>query len=369
MKATFALGRGRQAILSQHVGDLDDYGAYQAYVAAIKHFERLFAFRPELLVHDLHPDYASTRYAVERSSFSSRSENGMNSLLVPTRLLAVQHHHAHMAACMAEHGLNAPAIGVVFDGTGLGTDGAVWGGEFLVGDYAAVRRAAHLRYVPLVGGEQAIREPWRMAAAHLLDAGDDLGLLADRVPAAALDTVERMIVRRINSPPTSSVGRLFDAVAVLAGGTVIMEGNRRASYEAQAALELEWQASRIETSDTYPFELVASAGSLPWIVDTRPLISAIAKQVRSGYAVDVIGRQFHGTLVEIVAQVCGRLREQTGIERVVLSGGAFLNALLLAGTHERLSRDGFRAYRHRRVPPNDGGLSLGQLAVAAAQCG
>jgi hydrogenase maturation protein HypF len=356
LKATFALGRGFEAIVSQHIGDMDQYENYRAYVAAIGHYEELYAFRPRLLVHDLHPDYVTTRYAIERHNLAP--PGGIS-------LLGVQHHHAHMAGCLAENRLVGPVIGVVFDGTGFGLDGAIWGGEFLVGDCATFRRAAHVRYVALPGGDQAIREPWRMAAAHLLDAGQGLEMLADRVPATSLATVERMIAQRINSPPTSSVGRLFDAVAVIAGAA------GRVSHEAQAATELEGEASLVETDEVYPFEASTTAG-VPQalaIIDTRPLIAAIAGDVRNGYTRGRIGRKFHSTLAQIIAIVCTRLRDQTGIESVVLSGGVFANSLLLTDAVSRLSSHGLRAHFHHQTPPNDGGLSFGQLAVAAARKG
>jgi len=348
-KVTFALGRDRHAFLSHHIGDLDHYQAYHAYALAITHYERLFAIEPELIAHDLHPDYRSTRYAQERAPS------------VP--LLPVQHHHAHMASCMAEHGLDEPVIGVIFDGTGYGSDGAVWGGEFLTGDYRAYRRAAHLRYVAMPGGEQAIREPWRMAAAHLADARLEAAPLRDHVSAAALAATHRQIERRFNAPLTSSVGRLFDAVAALAGV------RRCVSFDGQAAIELESLATDAVPDGWYSFEIVTvQQGDPPaatLVIDTRPLIAEVAAEARRVDAA-LIARRLHSTLVEIVAQVSTRLAAQTGLATVVLSGGVFSNALLSCETAARLTRDGFRVYRHRRVPPGDGGLCLGQLAVAAA---
>jgi hydrogenase maturation protein HypF len=347
LKAVFALGRGRHAFLSHHLGDLDQFEAYRAYVEAIAHYERLFDFRAEQIVHDLHPDYASTRYAREHAGLR--------------RAIAVQHHHAHLASCMAENGLDEPVIGVTFDGTGFGTDGTIWGGEFLTGDYRAFRRVAHLRQVTMPGGEQAIREPWRMAAAYLIDAELDLSTLAEHVPSRALATIERMIERRFNAPSTTSAGRLFDAVAALAGI------RPRVSFEGQAAMELEWLASEQVPDGVYPFAIAETTADTPLSIDLRPMTREIVADLRRGRALAVIGRRFHTTLVEIIARVCLRLRAATGLDAVVLSGGVFLNALLTAEVAGRLSLEGFRVYRHRRVPPNDGGLSLGQLAVAAAQ--
>jgi hydrogenase maturation protein HypF len=353
LKATFALARGRHAFLSHHLGDLDHYQALRAYVAGIAHYEDLFALRPEVLVHDLHPDYASTRYAAERAA--GAPELGR---------LAVQHHHAHMASCMAEHGLAGPVIGVSLDGTGYGTDAAIWGGEFLTGGYREFRRAAHLRYVALPGGDQAIREPWRVAVAHLRDAGISSNLLVGRVPDTALRLVEGMIARGVNAPHTSSAGRLFDAVAALAGVRT------RVSYEGQAAMELEWLAMQACADAAYSFALSETARpGDPLQIDTRPLIAGVAEDVRRGDSAAVIGRRFHAALAEMIVRVCTRLRVDSGLSEVVLSGGVFMNVLLLGLAVAGLEEAGFRVYRHRLVPPNDGGLCLGQLAVAAARLG
>jgi hydrogenase maturation protein HypF len=352
LKVTFALGRGRQAFLSHHMGDLDHYEAYRAFEKDVALYEQLFGITPEVVCHDLHPDYVTSHYARERSA------------RLGAPLLAVQHHHAHLASCMAEHGLTEPVLGVTFDGTGFGTDGAVWGGEFLVGDYRHFHRGAHLRYVGLPGGDKAIREPWRMAVAHLRDAEIELGTFEARVLPVQLRTVERMLERRLNTPWTSSAGRLFDAVAALAGV------RDRVSYEGQAAMELEWLASGLAADGTYAFDIhescQGSGTEAPLIVDTRPLIRAVAREAAQGIEAARIARRFHSTLVELIAAVCGRLRQMSGIEAVVLSGGVFLNALLTCEVSARLREEGFRVYRHRLVPPNDGGLSLGQLAVACA---
>jgi hydrogenase maturation protein HypF len=351
LKGTFALGRGRDAFLSHHLGDLDHYQSFRAFSRDIQLYEELFALSPELMAHDRHPDYASTRYAIERASRASG----------PARLTAVQHHHAHMASCMAEHGLTGPVLGVTLDGAGFGLDGAVWGGEFLIGDYREFRRAAHLRYVPLPGGDQAIREPWRMALAHLVDAGCPESVLRERVSPVELRTVRHMLDRRLNAPLTSSAGRLFDAVASLA------QTRDRVTYEGQAAVELEWLATDVPADGAYPFDLVEGVSTAPLEIDTRPLIHALVREVQQGTAAATMARRFHTTMVEMMAAVCARIRKQTAVNTVVLSGGVFLNALLTVEVVERLSQEGFHAYRHRLVPPNDGGLSLGQLAVAAAR--
>jgi hydrogenase maturation protein HypF len=351
LKATFALGRGRFAFLSHHLGDLDHYEAFRAFLKDVVLYEELFGAQPSVLAHDLHPDYGSTRYAVERAAREG------------ARTVPVQHHHAHVASCMAENGLNEPVIGVAFDGTGHGTDGAVWGGEFLVAEYHQFRRAAHLRNVGMPGGERAIREPWRMAVAHLIDAGEDVRAFETAHGRTSVRTIEKMLARKLNSPLTSSVGRLFDAVASLAGL------RDRASYEGQAAMELEWRATGVDPDGVYPFEVNVPGGDAPLVVDTRPTIREVASDARRSVEASRIARRFHSTLAELIADVCGRLRTMTGLNAVVLSGGVFLNALLTREVCARLGAEGFRVYRHRLVPPGDGGLSLGQLAVAARSAG
>jgi hydrogenase maturation protein HypF len=354
LKVTFALGRDHQAFLSHHMGDLDHHEAFKEFQKDVALYQQLLAITPECLVHDLHPDYVTTRFALARAEREG------------VQLLAVQHHHAHMASCMAEHGLDHPVIGVAFDGSGYGTDGAIWGGEFLVGDYQTFRRGAHLRYVGMPGGERAIREPWRMALAHLIDAGEQIDVLGSRISQQEMSLLKTMLDRRINTPATSSAGRLFDAVAALAGV------RDRVSFEGQAAMELEGLAgtSPGPGDRLYPFELRSpdhgAALESPLIVDTRPLIRAVAEDAIKGEEAATISRRFHATLAEMIAAVCARIGQVTGLRDVVLSGGVFLNALLTHDASARLARAGFRVHRHRLVPPGDGGLSLGQIAVAAS---
>jgi hydrogenase maturation protein HypF len=344
LKNTFALGRDRQAFLSHHIGDLDDLRALEAFNRDLALYQRLFGIAPRVVAHDLHRDYASTRAAME---------------YVDVTRIGVQHHHAHVASCITEHGLDGPVIGVAWDGAGWGTDDCVWGGEFLIGDCRRVKRAARFRYVAMPGGDRAAREPWRMALAHLRDAGiDDPSMLPDAVTSGERATVNRMIQRAFNSPLTSSVGRLFDAVAALCGMRPAI------TYEGQAAMWLETLAGQSASAGAYPFEI--DEGALPAVIDSRQMVGAIAADKRAGVPAPVIARRFHATLAEIVAAMCRRLRDATGLSRVVLTGGVFLNAMLTADVEARVAAQGFGVYRHRLVPPGDGGLCLGQLAVAAA---
>jgi hydrogenase maturation protein HypF len=348
LKSTVCLARGPYAFLSPHIGDLENYETYASYVTMIDHMAALFRVRPEAVAHDPHPAYASTRFA-----------RGLDPALPR---VAVQHHHAHVAACMAEHRLTGPVIGVAFDGTGYGTDGAIWGGEFLVADYAGFERAAHLAYVPLPGGDLAVREPFRVALAHLMRAvgGWDPAL----PPVAAATDAERRIIARqlergLNAPPTSSLGRLFDAMASLLGV------RQRARYEAQAAIELEALAAPGEHG-AYPVDLAAGE---PALIDPAPVIRGAVRDLGRGVAVPVIAARFHATVVSMVLRVCDWLRGRTGIDRVVLSGGVFQNARLLVGARGALAGAGFAVFSHHLVPPNDGGIALGQAAVAHARLG
>ena len=347
LKGTFALGRDRHAFVSHHLGDLDHFEAYRSFLSDVSLYEKLFAIHPRLLAHDLHTDYASTRYARQRSEAEG------------LQAVAVQHHHAHMASCMAEHGLIGPVIAISFDGTGYGTDGAIWGGEFLIGDYRQYHRAAHLRYVGLPGGDQAIREPWRIALAHLLDAIGNGELLERRIQGSAFRTVRQMIERSFNTPPTSSVGRLFDAVASLAG---IRD---RVSLEGQAAMELEWLASDSASDGIYAWDLIGASEGKSMHIDTRPLIRGVVEDVLKGKDASIIGRRFHDTMAAMIVDICNRIRQETGIAVVVLSGGVFMNVLLVTESVKQLKEKGFTAYTQQQVPCNDGGLSLGQLAIAS----
>ena len=353
LKNTFCLTRDRYAFLSQHIGDMENYETLCFFEQMVEQLARTFRIEPEVIACDMHPGYLATRWA------KSQIPN-------PQSPISVQHHHAHIAACMAENGLTGerPVIGVAFDGTGYGSDGAIWGGEFLVADYASFRRAAHLKYVPLPGGDAAIRRPYRVALAHLWAAG--VAWEEDLPPVAAASSTERVVLarqleRELNTVPTSSAGRLFDAVSSLAG--VRQEIN----YEAQAAIELENLVRPDETA-AYPFDLASPQSPIPnlqSLIDPAPCIRAVVADVRAGVPAGVIAARFHNGLAAMVRDVCLRLREETGLSEVVLSGGVFQNVALLAKTVPLLREAGFTIYTHRLVPPNDACISLGQAVVAS----
>ena len=345
LKNTFCLTRDRYAFLSQHVGDMENYETLRFFEQMVEQLGRTFRVEPEIIAHDMHPTYLSTRYAREQVSSGKRQ-------------VAVQHHHAHIVACMAENGLSGehPVIGVAFDGTGYGTDGAIWGGEFLIVDYVSFHRAAHLKYVPLPGGDAAIRRPYRTALAHLWAGGvsweDDLAPVS-AAPVAERTILAQQLERGLNAVPTSSIGRLFDAVSALAG--VCQEVN----YEAQAAIELEGLVLK-GVEDAYPFNLGEQ-------VDPGPCIRAVVADARAGATVGVVAAKFHNGLAAMVRDVCLRLRDETGLNQVALSGGVFQNITLLEKSVTLLQATGFTVYTHQLVPPNDGGISLGQAVIAGAR--
>ncbi|MGA6927590.1 MAG: carbamoyltransferase HypF [Desulfosarcina sp.] len=345
LKSTICLTRGRQAFVSQHIGDLENRATDDFFRLTVEHLKRILDIDPQIVACDLHPDYASTRYADE---------------LDRIRHVAVQHHHAHIAACMAENQADGPVIGLAFDGTGLGTDGTVWGGEVLVADYCSFSRAAHLAPVPMPGGAAAVREPWRMAMAHLQACGEeDHRLPLDRfIDAQQVRVLKQMIEKRINCPLTSSLGRLFDAVAAIVG----LRG--QVAFEGQAAMELETLADEAE-SGTYDFSWDAQDGG-PLCIATRPIIHGVVRDLNRGRSPATISARFHNTLIVLFDQLCRHLRARTGIDRVAMSGGVFQNSRLLTGLSAALTKSGFTVLTLRLVPANDGGLSLGQGVIAAA---
>jgi hydrogenase maturation protein HypF len=308
---------------------------------SLANLKKLFRVDPRAVAHDLHPAYLSTQYALRVPGLEK---------------IGVQHHHAHIASCMAENGLCGKVIGVALDGTGYGTDGQIWGGEFLVADYGGFERHAHLRYVPLAGGDAAVRQPWRPALAYLADTfGPDAEFpelaLWREVPERQRRAVRSMIAHRVNTIDTSSCGRLFDAVASLIGL------RQEINFEGQAAIELETIAADGVT-DGYPFSIDAD------IVDFRPAIERIVAEVRLGVPAAAIAGRFHNTMAEVVVETCRRLRYEEKLNRVCLSGGTFQNMKLLARTLAGLRKLDFEVVTHAQVPPNDGGIALGQAVVA-----
>ncbi len=351
LKNTFCLARRDRAWISHHIGDLKNYETLSSFTDGIEHFERLFALEPAVVAHDQHPNYLSTRYALE---------------LEGPEQVGVQHHHAHLAACLAEHGETGTAVGAIYDGTGHGTDGTVWGGELLVGGLADFKRRGMLVPVRLPGGDAAVREPWRMACAWLAAAFAEERpaippQLRDRVGQPDWDAVCGLLASGVNSPLTSSVGRLFDAVAALCGIRAAV------NYEGQAAAELEGISAPAEAG-SYPLE-VAYSGSGPAILDARETIRAIAGDLARGATPPAVGARFHRALAEATAAACGREAERTGTDLVVLSGGVFQNRLLLEQTVAILRDGALRVLFPTRLPPNDGGIAYGQVAVAAARAG
>jgi hydrogenase maturation protein HypF len=346
LKNTFCLGEGRYGWLSAHIGDMDDLATQDAFERAVRHLETLTGVRPELLVTDRHPGYRTGRWA-------DRNAGGRE-------VVRVQHHHAHVASAMGEHGHDgtSPVIGIAFDGTGYGDDGAVWGGEVLLADYDGYERAAHLADVQLPGGDAGVWNPCRMALSHLRSAGlewtDELPCVAACSPDE-LELLDVQLERGIACTPTSSMGRLFDAVAALAGVC------QRAGYEAQAAIELEGLSLDHVEDCGAPYELPFEDG----VIDPGPMFAAAVRDVQAGVPAGVVGARFHLAVVEAVVAVASQVRERTGVDEVALSGGVFLNRLLTALCTRRLADGGFTVLRHRKVPCSDAGLALGQLIIAA----
>jgi hydrogenase maturation protein HypF len=353
LKSVFTLARGRMAYQSQHLGDLENVTGLDFFRESLGHLMRTFEIEPEIVAHDLHPGYLSTQWAAEWARERK----------LP--LIAVQHHHAHVAACMAEHGLQGPAIGLSLDGTGYGTDGRIWGGEVLVARLDGFERFAHLDYVPMPGGEAAIREPWRMAFGALRAAGFAAEQAAELSGATASEArvLDRMIERGVNAPLTSSLGRLFDAVAA------VVLRRREVDYEAQAAIELEGAAiDEPDAPDGYAVEFEAGNWELrePGRLRMAAMWRALVEDLRGGASKSQIAARFHAGVAAGFIRAAVRAREATGIAQAVLTGGCMHNRRLARLLRAGLEREGFAAYQHRNVSPGDGGLSYGQAVVAAA---
>jgi hydrogenase maturation protein HypF len=347
-KNTFGVAKGARAWVGHHIGDLENYETLRSFAEGIAHFKRLFAVEPEVVAHDLHPEYLSTKYAMELDGVS---------------LVGVQHHHAHLAACLAEHGEMGPAVGAIFDGTGYGADGTVWGGELLFGGLTDVERFGRLRPVRLPGGAAAIRQPWRMACAWLSDAlGEAPDVprgLTGRVDPKAWRQVAELTRTGTASPSTTSVGRLFDAVAALCGiGAEV-------SYEGQAAIELEARCDPGERR-SYAFPLVDDGGGR-LVMDARPTVEEIIGDLDAHAGIPQVAARFHNAVAEATARACILAADRAGTENVVLSGGVFQNRRLLELVVDVLGGAGLRVLLPERLPLNDGGIAYGQLAVAAAR--
>jgi hydrogenase maturation protein HypF len=348
LKNTICLTKGREAFPSQHIGDLENLESYRFFQDVIAHLEQVLEIHPRAIAYDLHPEYLSTKWALEQAALPR---------------IGVQHHHAHIASCMAENGLEGKVLGFALDGTGYGTDGHVWGGEALVADYVQFQRAGHFENIPMPGGEQAIREPWRMALAYL---NQHFGSELWNMPISFVRALEkretgailRMIGRGVNCPLTSSCGRLFDAVAALIGI------RSRASYEGQAAVELEIAASRAP-AETNAYALALRKRGGTWIFETAELFEAVVQDLAQATPREIISARFHQGLIKMFSRLADLLREQTSLNRICLSGGTFQNRIFFEGLSARLESAGFEVFTHSQVPCGDGGLSLGQAVVAS----
>ena len=368
-KNTLCLTKDNYAFVSQHIGDMENMETLEHFDNTLSLYKRLFHIEPEIVAYDLHPDYLSSRYAEELVG------TGM-------KLIPVQHHHAHIASCLADNGLEGPVIGVAFDGTGMGADGKIWGGEFLVVDYHNCRRAGHLEYLPLPGGDAAIKKPYRTAIGYVLTLLGEDGLNdviasaakqsratpISQIGEAEMEVIKRQLERRINSPVTSSVGRLFDAISALLG----IRGE--IDYEGQAAVELEMAAysgvivagvrdeAQASAQESYPYCIVEDNGMR--IVRVRNLLSAIVQDLQHGASSGTIATRFHNTVAQLIDEMCRLMADETGITQVALSGGVFQNRLLLRRAVSLLEASGLQVLTHRQVPCNDGGVSLGQAVIA-----
>jgi len=337
---TFAIGKGHQVIPSQHIGDLKTYETYAFYQETIHRYQKLFQFQPQLVIHDLHPDYNSTLFT-EKSG-------------LPT--LAVQHHHAHIASCMAEHQLDEKVIGVAFDGTGSGTDGNSWGSEFMICDLAGFDRLNHFEYFPLPGGDAAIREPWRIALSLLHHCfGDEWTNLRlpflENIPAYQINTISQAIQQQINTPLTCSAGRFFDAIAAITGLCLTSD------YHAQAPMLLE-SVINPEIKDHYPFSL-----STP--IPLKSILKGLIADIHKGTPIGDISARFHNTICQIIIEQLKITRAGLQLNKVALSGGCFQNGFILTKLEKELKNNRFEVYTHSAVPTNDGGISLGQIIIAA----
>ena len=349
-KNTFCLTRDNYAFVSQHIGDMENMETLENYVNTIGLYEKLFRIEPEIIAHDMHPEYLPTKYARELAEKEKIS-------LVP-----VQHHHAHIVSCLADNCVKGPVIGVALDGTGYGTDGNIWGGEFMMADFKKFERLALLEYLPLAGGAQAIRKPYRTATGYLLALGIGLDKnlpMFKYLNQRELEIIKEQVAKSVNAPLTSSMGRLFDAVAALTGVRGIIE------YEAQAAIDLEMLAYIApDETGTYPFTLEEQNGMN--VIKLRELLISVITDILKNTPEAVIAARFHNTVAQMILETCQNIAEKTDLQKVALSGGVFQNRLLVRKTLPLLESAGYEVYTHRQVPCNDGGISLGQVVIANA---
>jgi hydrogenase maturation protein HypF len=344
MKNTICLTRGKTAFLSQHIGEMGYRETYEHFLKTVAHLERILTIEPRAIACDLHPGYASTGFADEQKELP---------------VFKIQHHHAHIVSCLAENQVKQRVIGIAFDGTGFGSDGTVWGGEFLIADYGSFERAAHLAPVPLPGGDQAVRKPWRMALSCLVTFCGDCGYhdleMIGKQSARDKELVLKLIRSGFNSPLTSSMGRLFDAVSALLG---VCE---ESTYEGQAAMELEMAVDK-GTEAYYDFLYQQQEGSCS--INPSPLLKGMCADIKAGKPTGYISAKFHNSIAAMIVAVCCRLKERYGLDKVALSGGCFQNGYLLSRSISGLRRAGFTVLHHQNVPPNDGGIALGQALIA-----
>jgi hydrogenase maturation protein HypF len=340
MKNTTAIVKEDFIFLSPHNGDLENIETFLHYKKNIEHLKNIFAFKPQYIAADMHPGYFSTQYA---------QQTGLP-------VLSVQHHHAHIVSCMAENNINHQIIGIAFDGTGYGTDGRIWGGEFILCDYGNFTRAAHLNYINMPGGESAIEEPWKMAVAYIYKSMAYNKALISQLYGSKADTIMKMIDKNINCIETSSMGRLFDAVSS------ILDICHKVSYEGQASMELEAVIESTDYNSVYVYDIKDEEYAL--IIDTKRLISDIVKDKRQGVEVSVISQRFHNTIIAFSLDICKALRKRYNINEVALSGGVFQNSYIFKGLSEVLLKHNFKVYTHSAVPTNDGGIALGQILIA-----
>ncbi|NHZ84610.1 MAG: carbamoyltransferase HypF [Planctomycetia bacterium] len=342
LKNTVCLLKDDKAIVSQHIGDLENIEAYNFFKLTIEHLKRIFDAKPELIIHDLHPQYFSTQWTKEQSDIQT---------------IAVQHHHAHLAACMAENQLIEPVIGIIMDGTGYGTDGTIWGGEILIGDYNNFDRFAHFEQMPLPGGDAAIKSPWRTAVSYLHNTFDSSIPTLPFLENHNIKLITEIVDKNINSPLTSSCGRLFDAVAAMSGGRQTIR------YEAQAAIEL---MQAFETINVRPFSFMIEQKNDHREILLQPIVRSLVRSIQNNESISKISSRFHNTLVQIYLEIAKDAHNETGINQVVLSGGVFQNMVLFEHTILALEKANFKVYTHSQVPTNDGGISLGQAMIGRA---